>query len=114
MSTEGFPVQQDESPIVAAEAVYDEGYLRANFGISLEEANQHVEWGRHSGSLLAMLSSERCDARAIVAQAFQDEGGAGVVRVFTGLGFADSRFKPVLSEETQQAPPPPRPNSKKN
>jgi hypothetical protein len=102
---EGFPTGQ-EAPLASYAAVFhedgtlNEEFLSENFGLGAQEAMQPVAFGNYTGTVAQMLADEKCPVGAMVGQAYQEQGIAGVTEKFKTLGQMDSRFSVEITQAT--------------
>lgn len=78
----------------------NERVLNDQFGIGIEEANQRVQFGNYTGTVLDMLSDRRCPVGDKLHTTYLEAGIDGVVKQLEALSAMDPNFRVEITPQT--------------
>ena len=103
---EGFPSNSQEPAVNESvffpDGTVNEDFLKEQYGLGIEEANQIVSFGKYTGTMAQMLGDEKCPVGEMVSSAYKEKGLDGVEETFKNLRALDSNFNPVISEAARE------------
>ena len=71
------------------------------YGLGPEDLDKVVTFGGHTGPIWKMLADERCPVGTVVADAYAQDGPAGVEAKFVGLSMVSRDFEFQISDTTR-------------
>jgi len=96
----GHETSRPSAPELEQQTQFDPSMIE-RFGLGPEEANTVVSYGNYTGTLATMLNDERCPVGNVIADAYQQEGIAGVETKFTALSMMSNEFSVPISAQTR-------------